>query len=390
MAIMVGYNASMAYGLCEPRHLGRLDACPFMWKDFRNAGYVTAYGEDEASISSFNYHKPGFQKPPTDYYMRPYMMAAEKNLKTLTKHSLTLCLGYQNSVDHIYQYAMDFAATYNNDPFFGLFWTNTFSHNDISDPSAMDDKMLAYLAQMADREVLNNSAVVFFSDHGLRFGPVRKLVTGWLEERLPFMFIWLPPWFREANPELVRTLQVNRNRLTNPYDLHITLKHILNLSGRRNDTLSADSCPLCHSLFHEMDPNRSCEQASIEAHWCTCPPYNAHSKTGVLVHGMVEFVIKAMNDDLHKYAAGGKAQCAKLRVKQIGYARKAENQSKTTDVYLIVFETSPNDAWFETTVEYVRKSGVLRLTGSVSRLNAYADQSTCMANDTLRKYCYCL
>jgi hypothetical protein len=184
MAILVGYNNTLAYNVCEPRNLGKLEQCPFVWKDFRDNGYVTAYGEDETSISSFNYHKLGFTVPPTDYYQRPYMMAAEKNLKIKRKHSLTFCLGYNHSVDHIYQYALDFATMYKNDPSFGIFWANTFSHNDVSDPSSMDLKINGYLFELEKRGILNNSMVIFFSDHGIRFGPVRHLVTGWFKLKI--------------------------------------------------------------------------------------------------------------------------------------------------------------------------------------------------------------
>lgn len=74
MAILVGYNSTLAFNTCQPTVPGKLESCPFIWKDFRDAGYVTAYGEDEADISSFNYHKTGFVVPPTDFYLRPYML----------------------------------------------------------------------------------------------------------------------------------------------------------------------------------------------------------------------------------------------------------------------------------------------------------------------------
>lgn len=393
MAILVGYNNSMAYNACEPRSIGKLEQCPFVWKDFRDNGYVTSYGEDEASISSFNYHKYGFSKPPTDYYLRPYMLAAEKHLKVKHKHSLTFCLGFNNSVDHVYQYAMDFATMYKDDPFFGLFWTNTFSHNDISDPSSMDAKMRGYVLELEKRGVLNTSMVVFFSDHGLRFGPVRHLVTGWLEERLPFIFIWLPEWFREEHPEVVQALKINRNRLTNPYDLHMTLKHVLELSGRGQNFSSAVSCPNCQSLFKEMPWNRSCDETAIASHWCTCAPYKPNNKDDKVVRQAVNYVVDHINSDLRNYTdSSGHRLCAELKLKKISYAQKAEyhDPHDPYDDYMCVFEATPSGGWFESTVRYKRKSKTFDISGSVSRLNTYASQSNCMKIDYLKKYCFCI
>jgi len=177
MAILTGFNQSYSYEACNPKKIGNLDNCPFIWKHFQNSGYVTAYAEDEAKIGTFNYHKYGFLHQPTTHYFRPFSIAAEKYLKIKYKSSLKFCLGFKNYADFIYRYALDFATVYKNDPFFGLFWTNTFSHNEISDPSSMDEKIKAYLEELDSRGILNTSAVVFFSDHGIRFGPVRRLLV---------------------------------------------------------------------------------------------------------------------------------------------------------------------------------------------------------------------
>lgn len=131
-------------------------------------------------------------------------------------------------------------------------------------------KIKFYLEELETRGILNNSAVIFFSDHGLRFGPVRQLMVGWFEERLPFMFIWLPSWFKRQHPEIVQNLKINRNRLTNPYDIHMTLKQVLELSGRVENLPPASSCPECRSIFKETVFNRSCSSAAIAAHWCAC------------------------------------------------------------------------------------------------------------------------
>ncbi|KFB52975.1 AGAP006068-PC-like protein [Anopheles sinensis] len=393
MAILTGYNNSLAYTICNPKEVGKLDDCPFMWKYFADNGYATAYAEDEASINTFNYHKYGFVAQPTDHYFRPVALAAEKNLSKKMKNSLTFCLGYQHYADHIYQYALDFASQYRNDPYFGLFWTNTFSHNDISDPSSMDQRMKYYIGQLDERGILNSSMVVFFSDHGLRFGPVRMLLTGWLEERLPFNFIWLPEWFREEHPEIVQALKINRNRLTNPYDLHATLKHVLELSGRIENLPGPLSCPNCQSIFTEVPWNRSCEETAIESHWCTCSNFQPIDKRSVMVRRAVAFVLDYVNRDLqeHRNSTTSGNVCAKLTLGSITLAKMAhEPKGKLPyNDYLLIFEGKPGGGKFESTVRHYQHRDAFEITGSISRLNEYASQSECMHIDYLRKYCYC-
>ncbi|XP_055687131.1 uncharacterized protein LOC129792266 isoform X2 [Lutzomyia longipalpis] len=402
MAILTGFNSSLSYSVCNPVQVGKLDACPMVWYSYRESGYVTAYAEDEAEISTFNFNKKGFRHPPTDYYLRPLMLAAEKHLPVKYKSSLKFCLGYQHSADYIYNYALDFAELYRDKAFFGLFWANTFSHNDISDPSSMDHKIKSYLTQLESRGILNTSAVILFSDHGLRFGPVRKLVTGWLEERLPFIFIWLPKWFQEENPGIVQTLKVNRNRLTNPYDLHVTLHHILALTALpEEDHITsailpqAPSCPSCQSIFDEVPWNRSCADSAIEAHWCTCTPYNSTSRSSPIVKAAVKFIITFIKGELDAYmnVTAGTAHklCADLHLKRIAMARKAEYRDTANphDDYLLVFETNPGGGEFESTVSYSLAEKTFQMTGSVSRLNSYASQSGCMPKSYLKKFCFC-
>ena len=60
MAILTGQNQSFAYSKCTPKIPYGLDNCSLIWYNFRDAGYVTAYGEDHVPISTFNYLKVGF------------------------------------------------------------------------------------------------------------------------------------------------------------------------------------------------------------------------------------------------------------------------------------------------------------------------------------------
>lgn len=401
MAILTGFNNSMAYNVCNPKKVGKLDSCPMIWNSFKERGYATAYAEDEVSINTFNYHKYGFLSPPVDHYLRPFAIAAEKYLHKTKLSGLNMCLGYQNYADYIYQYALDFATQYKGNPYFGLFWTNTFSHNDISSTSCMDNHMKEYIVQLGKLGILNETLVVFFSDHGMRFGNVRQLLTGWFEERLPFIFFSLPEWFKQAYPELVQNFKINRNRLTTPYDFHVTLKHILSLSGT-NISLAAPSCTLCQSLFEEMPYNRSCNDANITQHWCTCIPYEKSDKSSPEVKEAVKFAIQVMNNELQAYKNSNATttltnttsatiftnKCSKLKLKKIETAKIAKIPSDNVTYYLVVFEVYPGGGQFEATVKYNVKTNH-QLTGSISRLNTYGNQGFCVNDDTMKKYCYC-
>lgn len=374
MAVLTGHNRTTT-PKCNPTKIGGLDSCEFIWNDFERNGYVTAYAEDETFMSTFNYLKEGFKKQPTDHYLRPLMLAAEDKLERKEFHSLSLCLGYQHSADYVYGYAMDFAKTYKNNPYFGLFWTNTFSHNDISDPSIMDKKMLDLIYEMELNGILNNTMIIFFSDHGMRFGPIRRLFTGWLEERTPFIFFSIPSWFKDQHPDLINSLTLNKNRLTSPYDLHMTLKHIVELSGV-NETKKLhkiEYCPLCQSLLYSVPWNRSCTDLTILPHWCVCSPYKKMNTKDKNVKLAVNEALNYINDEIKDYLnSNGTIKCAKQYIKSIDSANSATFENYNQVDYLVVF-TTQTDGLFEATVRLNTPTNKFMLTGIHLLLLLYSE-----------------
>lgn len=325
MAILSGYNTTTIEKVCNPEIVGQIAKCPLIWDDFRKTGYVTSHGEDEPSMGTFNGDtKGGFLTPPVDYYLRPYMLAAEELLPIKHKNFMN-CLGSGESAAFIYDYAVDFATQFKKDASFSLFWTNSFSHNALDDPTVMDDKIYKYIRTFEERGILNESMIVLLSDHGMRYGKITELVDGYIEERLPFLHIWLPPWFRNQHPAFVEALKINRNRLINPYDVHMTRKHILKLSNPDTVYAPLSSCPKCQSLFTEVPWNRTCEEASIDAFWCTCQTYHECNKSEEIVKDAVESILDKFNQILRKYDENN--LCAELRLKEVLEARKSEHRT---------------------------------------------------------------
>ncbi|XP_049823264.1 uncharacterized protein LOC109595943 isoform X2 [Aethina tumida] len=230
MALLTGMTEKQAEQQCNSSKSGKLDSCPMLWYDFRNFGHITAYAEDDPTIGTFNYGRKGFSHSPTDYYFRTYMLASER-LRTKQIDFLTYCVGPESSGEKIMNIVKDFEYTFKNAPTFGFYWMNTFSHNNLNMPSSVDDNITNFLQDLQQSGHFNKSIVVFLSDHGMRFGSIRNTHTGWMEERLPYIYFSFPPTFKEKFPVEYNNFLSNEYKLTSPFDLYMTLQHLLVLSG---------------------------------------------------------------------------------------------------------------------------------------------------------------
>lgn len=388
MAILTGMNETASYKHCNPKKVGFLDKCNMIWYKYRDLGFVTSYAEDEESINTFNFNKKGFLKIPTDYYFRPYMLAAEHNLKTSKVDDMTYCSGPETSGERIFHLIKTFTSTFKDHPYFGLFWMNSFSHNRLNTISRMDHKLYEFLKDLYESNILKNTIVFFFSDHGLRFGNIRYTHTGWLEERLPFFYIYIPKSIKQRYPKKIKNLEINTKRLTTPYDFYMTLQDLLVMSGKNHTIKPSNACPNCHSLFDLATIDRSCEDVAIQDHWCTCNEYIDISTRNNTVRAATRFVLNVIQQIIDSYE-GAHEDCVEYFVKNITSASVFEKEDGRNNL-LIIFQASP-EAVFEATVSYQTSSGWnFSLEGSISRLDSYKAHSRCVHDSFLKKYCYCL
>lgn len=87
-AVLTSLNASQLQ-ICSKRDA--FDKCPFIWNDYASQGYRTSFGEDTTWMGIFNYLRRGFLKIPTDYYLRPYDVAANDFIGTHIQDGARLC-----------------------------------------------------------------------------------------------------------------------------------------------------------------------------------------------------------------------------------------------------------------------------------------------------------
>ena len=395
----------------------------FLWSNFSAANYATLYAEDYPIIATFNTEAGGFKEQPTDHYMRPWMLGMKKVgfasevLKSVLlpfeynninlKKTSSLCFGTKPVHKHLINYYKRFAAKYSGKLRFGFSWLTQICHEFVNYLELGDDDFMEFFKFLKDKGHLKNSFLIFFSDHGSRIDDIRNTFVGRIEERMPLLSIVPPESFIIKHTSLIKNLKDNTERLTSNFDLHETLKDILQNNFDRSEDHFSDSKSVSRgtSLFKPISVTRSCAEASIPEHFCACYGSRKLSNTDHMVQNVAQFCVNHLNKILHKYTD----ICAELSLIKVheaeqislGLSARGEEESRWTlykfiskpevekhKRFLVVFETVPGNAMFEATVNFHTDNG-MEMLDEVSRTNKYGNTSACVPEKPLRRYCFC-
>ncbi|XP_013392850.1 uncharacterized protein LOC106160728 [Lingula anatina] len=269
------------------------DFCPFVWNGFSANGYVTYYLEDK-TYATFNFNKPGFRKAPTDYYTRPFWLAMETSkLYRDVPESSFGCLGNQKIHCMALDYLGHFLKKVRDTPHFAFHFLNEFSHNTPNRIQVTDHDHYTFLKKHHLKGNFNNTLLMFMSDHGARFGEIRKTPSGRQEHRFPMLVMVLPPWLQVQFPEIVTAMRSNSQRLVTPYDLHATLVDVI---GNNKAVKNSKTPPRGLSLFKPIPESRTCAQAGVPKDLCLwCRVQRQISKESVESTTAVDWAIEFMN-----------------------------------------------------------------------------------------------
>ena len=171
------------------------DRYNFLWKNFSARGYRTLFAEDAPRVAIFNYAKEGFHQAPMDYYLRPFSLAMEDHGSVWnTNHD---CVGTRLETGVVLDWMYDFLREFQHKPHFAFSFLTRLTHDNINRVGAADEPYYDFIRKLDEAGHFKDTVFIFFSDHGIRFGPIRETYIGKLEERLPFMILVLPPRLRE-------------------------------------------------------------------------------------------------------------------------------------------------------------------------------------------------
>ena len=383
-----------------------VDIWRWIFKDFKQNGYVTMFSEDSPRFGSFNYRLKGFKDPPTDHFARPFWMAAAD---LGWEH---FCINGRALHKVAFEYMLSYFRAYRNTPKFSFVSLAPLTHENINSLGYADDDFKILLHHLKKESFLNSTFLVVFGDHGPRFSALRQTIQGKLEERLPFLSITTPKWFSVQYPKLYRNLVHNSGVLTTPFDLYATLRHIITYPEYPSGITTGQS------LFNRIDEgSRTCAMAGVEEHWCPCLNLEEISVNEPVIGQLAEFVVSHMNKLLSQNPKVAKL-CQKLVLKDVKsafrdmpsetlqffkkskpdeicdscgleYGGKSKNTLVLNTLYQLQLVTFPNDGFYEASVRM--KKGSPSIVGEISRLDAYKDQIFCLQDlyPGVRKYCYC-
>ena len=338
-------------------------------------------------------------------HYRTFYLKAEKTYKA----NKPMCLGSRSRATVSMDYVKDLFDTYADIPKISFSWLSDYSHSSTDRLKTADEDLLEFIKELDKKNHLNNILLILMSDHGARFDKVRQLVQGRYEERLPYIGMLFPKHFQQRYPVLMENFKSNIKSLTTGYDLHATLKHIL-----ESDFYQKEMYKTLHgiSLLSPIPVNRTCTDASIQPHWCSCLDWRKVRNNSDEAIRATEYVIKFINDVVFKSTS----KCQNITLKSVDIAlkfvpnkkllqfkgTKIENrrgkalfgEAMSTDFVLlqVTFTTIPSEAKYEATVKYHVANKVFSAkTSDISRLNAYGNQSACIQKEYphLSPYCQC-
>lgn len=383
------------------------DSWPLIWKLFADKGYATMHNEDNPQWSLFN---KGFSKKPFDFEYRTFWLALRRAAR---KNDSYYCFRNELKPKIMLDIMRNHLIMMNDKLQFLWTYHSELSHDWDPEIERYDDHLEHFWRDMYKGGYMNKTVVIFASDHGHRFSYIRHTLVGLLEERLPFYGIWFPEWFYKMHPKLKPTLEYNSQILSSTFDVHETLKDILNANyeGTQKNLGNRGL-----SQLYPIPKNRTCFSAGIPDHYCTCiretemdtDSPEAESASNLLVNYMNSYLNNATSlcheIRLHKvifFRQLDHDEKVKQGVKNYKAARELEERLKNETnldydfehFYRIGISTEPMSSTFEATVKSVIVNTTYeewRLVGkSISRTNAYKSQSDCVTDHILRKYCTC-
>ena len=396
------------------------DTMPLLWNDPALNRVATFYAENEDFLSTFNLVRKGFDKPPTDYYFRPFELAAKKVKPFFHTYldSTEHCYGKMPYLDLQFDLLKSFLRRYSGKRKFAFMFNNDLSHDSFNTLHLGDKPLTRFLTWLQETHLVDRSILLFLSDHGFRIGGASETLAGRRERNNPWFMVHVPKAVLNKHPWIHQNLQSNTEHLASHYDTYQTIHDIFyNVSFNKVSIQYPETNSLVkRNIFSLFPVARTCTDAGIPSAYCTCGKqvslstssslasmfasqivsgintyFTNHSNVcmNLTVHNITEFkVIYFLNSSKHAIDLVADASEAPYPI-NVGL----DSTDERTGRYTIVYFTYPGFARFESILDIVwtneSENKLSVFTAEPSRLNKYGNQSHCVQEAFLKMYCFC-
>jgi hypothetical protein len=248
---------------------------PPIWFNYRDNGYVTVRIDNFCEDWPQKYNKflaDADQDVITPFCLPEYLGSAHDIL--YGPYGLThRCLSGKNVHTYSFDYIDKFWNTYSDVP---KFLTSAFieGHEITGDIiEDVDADMAKFITRFKKEGHLDNTILLIMSDHGLHSGlPPIFTESGRIEHFNPLQFWFIPNHIlnKYESSGMRENLVTNSQRLVTAFDIHETLKHILDLT---HEPPPAKPLQYGESLFTDrISPMRTCSSVKVPMQWCKCHP----------------------------------------------------------------------------------------------------------------------
>ncbi|EDW12008.2 uncharacterized protein Dmoj_GI17449 [Drosophila mojavensis] len=366
--LLTGRALPQLQHFCDMVKPSCLDALNYLWNHFHNSGYLTAYAEDSLSLA--------FTRKPVDYYLYPILKVFKEIMEREGRGQgeSDYCLGRRESFHYVFESCLQLVQRFMNEtpkPLFGLYWTKTFSHEDFSAAARVDRNFVRYLELYREHGLFDKAVVILFSLHGQRKGPLMRLASGFLEERLPMLHIYLPPWYRKQYPDVRNALEVHPGIVF------------------QKEAIKAQS------LFVNLGVNRTCEDAGISHYYCSCDLHMTVANNQHMID-LAKTVVYRITQYLNR--PDFESKCYRLKFDRLLRAERkqffdidgneVEPQNGIFSFHL-KFTTQPK-AIFYATVHCSKGPSIIRVPGDwIRRLDVIPNKTNCVDEPNAKEICLC-
>ncbi|XP_037275567.2 uncharacterized protein LOC119168267 [Rhipicephalus microplus] len=350
------------------------DTLPAIWKVYKSLGYATFFLEEMANWALFT-GALGFKEAPTDYYAHPMMLLMDTNTS-----DPVACMGGRLKTKEVLNYLAKVLELHEKRRLFTFAWLSYMSHDSIEQVACMDEPVELFFRNLAARGLLDHTAVVFLSDHGMRQGTFRRTEVGRHEDKTPFCLWVLPRGFLDGHPEVAASLEVNQRRLVTTYDFHATLLSLASLPD-----LSVVPSNKGLSLFRPMLPERTCEEAFVPQAFCACVGAEKKLDDASLGRSFALFAVAHINAVAEARFPG---KCAAWRLDSVDDTSSFGGRSAGKVLIRVSFRTSP-EAYFDVYGGIRNASSWEKHVDYVDRSDSYANKTTCLEKSSWAKFCNC-